>query len=244
MKSYCLLLALLLSQVILIGQERPNLFPNGDVENEMSTLFLMDREYRSYIKTDEKNMPSFWKLSEGATLSKDGYAGGNAIKINNQEKKVTATVFSNFWRVEDTDMPFGLPLAPEQEITISFRYRTSGLQDKKTFVALIQLGVLKNQPTKELLLELPVSKEWKMITKKIILSELKWGCKIEFSLDGDKENKGVVWIDDVYLGQALDGINLVNNHSFEEEDSSSTIPHDWQIPVEDQWVSWVGTRYR
>jgi hypothetical protein len=48
----------------------------------------------------------------------------------------------------------------------------------------------------------------------------------------------------VYLGQQLKGINLVKNHSFEKWNSSMAIPPDWQIPIEDQWVSWVGARYR
>ncbi len=226
------------------GQENPNLFPNGDVENVMTTLFVMDHEYRSHIETDETGIPSFWRLSDGASLIKEGYSGGNAINMVRQENEVTATVYSDFWKVADTDMPFGLPLVPEKEIMVSFRYRTSGLKGKKAFTALIKLGVLKELPTRELSLDLPVSKDWNLVTRKITLSELKWGCEVVFTLGGDKKKKGRVWIDDVYLGQALDGVNLVKNHSFEERSSSSVIPPDWQTPLEDQWVSWVGARYR
>ena len=226
------------------GQENPNLFPNGDVENVMTTLFVMESGYVSRIETDESGIPSFWRLSDGAALSNDGYSGGNAINMVRQENEVTAAVISDFWKVEDTDMPFGLPLVPEQEIMVSFRYKTSGLKGKTAFKALIKLGVLKDLPARELSLDLPASKEWNLVTRKITLSELKWGGEVVFTLDGDEKKKGTVWIDDVYLGQALDGVNLVKNHSFEEGNSSSAIPLDWQIPLEDQWVSWVGARYR
>jgi len=102
-------LTILFIQTQVSGQEPYNLFPNGDVENVMATLFVMENEYRSHIETDETGIPSFWTLSEGAGLSKDGYSGGNAINMNRQEDEVTATVYSDFWKVLDTNMPFGLP---------------------------------------------------------------------------------------------------------------------------------------
>jgi len=231
------------SQNFALGQENSNLFSNGKVENVTGTLFVKDEAYGSHIETDEAPIPSFWRLSDGAVLCKEGYLGGNAISMSRLEDKVTSTIFSESWDVEDTDIPFGLPLVPEEEITVSFRYRTTGLKGKKAFTAQIKLGVIKDLPTKELLLDLPVSKDWKLVTRKITLSELKWGCEIVFTLDGDKIIKGKVWIDDVYLGQQLEGVNLVKNHSFEEW-IPSMMPKDWQIPIEDQWVSWVGARYR
>jgi len=72
-------LLLLLALIKLPGQENPNLFPNGDVENVMTTLFVMDDDYASHIETGETGLPSFWRLSDGVALSKDGYSGSNAI---------------------------------------------------------------------------------------------------------------------------------------------------------------------
>ena len=237
-------LSLFFSFGVLKGQEQPNLFPNGDVENVLSTVFILDEQYQSHIETNETGLLSFWKLSDGATLCKDGYSGGNAINISRQENKVTATVYSDRFNVEDADMPFGLPLVPDQEIVVSFRYKTSGLKGKRAFSALIKFGVIKELPTREIPMDLPASKEWNLVSRKITLSEIDWGCEIVFALDGDEKNKGKVWIDDVYLGQQLEGVNLVKNHSFEEKNSSTGMPPEWQIPLEDQWVSWVGARYR
>lgn len=231
-------------QIFAFGQEGQNLFPNGDVENVMSTLFILDSNYESHLETNETGLPSFWSLSEGAALCHDGYSGGNAIKISCQENEVTATVYSDRFHVEDADMPFGLPLVPGREIMVSFRYKTSGLNGKSAFSARIKLGVIKELPTREIPLDLPASKEWNLVSRKITLSEIKWGSEIVFALDGDEKNKGEVWIDDVYLGQQLEGVNLVKNHSFEKKDALTGIPPDWQIPLEDQWVSWVGARYR
>jgi len=237
-------LLLFFLQVQVVGQENQNLFPNGDVENVMSTLFILDSRYESHLETNETGLPSFWRLSEGAALCKDGYSGGNAIKISCQENEVTATVYSDRFNVEDADMPFGLPLVPDREIIVSFRYKTSGLKGKSAFSALMKLGVIEELPTREIPLDLPASKEWSLVSRKITLSEIKWGGEIVFALDGDKKNRGEVWIDDVYLGQQLEGVNLVKNHSFEKGNASNEIPPDWQIPLEDQWVSWVGARYR
>ena len=153
-------LTILFIQTQVSGQKPYNLFPNGDVENVMATLFVMENEYRSHIETGETGLPSFWRLSEGAALCKEGYSGGNAISISRQDNEVTATVYSDFWKLADTNMPFGLPLVPEKEITVSFRYRTAGLKGKKAFTALIKAGVLKDLPTRELSLDLPASKEW------------------------------------------------------------------------------------
>ena len=164
--------------------------------------------------------------------------------MSGQEDAVIATVYSDFFNIEDPDMPFGLPLVPEKEIIVSFRYKTSGLRGKEAFAALIKFGVIKAQPARELSLDLPSSEEWQLVTREITLSEIKWGCEIIFTLDGDEKKAGKVWIDNVYLGQQLNGVNLVKNHSFEERNRPTEMPADWQIPMEDQWVSWVGARYR
>jgi len=242
--NYFISFLIALTQLFGGNNNQKNLLPNGNVENVMTTLFVSDKNYGSHIETKEPHIPSFWRLSDGASLCKDGYSGGNAICMRRQENEVTSTTYSDFWKVGDPDMPFGLPLVPDKEITVSFRYRTSGLKNEKAFTALIKLGVIKNLPNKEVSLDLPVSEDWTLVTKKITLAELKWGCEIVFTLDGDKKNKGKVWIDDVYLGQQLEGVNLVKNHSFEDLNSTMAIPPDWQIPIEDQWVSWVGARYR
>ncbi len=232
------------SQNLVLCQKNSNLFPNGDVENTITTLFVMDNMYKTNIETDEASIPSFWRLSDGAVLSNNGYLGGNAIYICRQENDVTASTFSDFWKVEDTDMPFGLPLIPDKEIMISFRYRTSELKGENALNTQIKFGVLKDLPTRDISWDFPASKEWVLVSKKINLSELKWGCEVSFILEGGETNKGKVWIDDVFLGQTLDGVNLVKNYSFEEGNLSSEIPVGWQIPLEDQWVSWVGARYR
>ncbi|MCA9436013.1 MAG: hypothetical protein KC978_09540, partial [Candidatus Omnitrophica bacterium] len=54
-----------------------------------------------------------------------------------------------------------------------------------------------------------------------------------------------VWIDDVELTQDLPDLrNLVHNPSFEIVDQESGHPSDWDPPVEDEWISWVGAQYR
>lgn len=241
-------LLLLFLQVSLPGQVNHNLFPNGDAENLLVNHVVMDQShetrFRSRIETEDGDRLAYWELSEGAGISNESYSGKHAIELVQGKGEVTASVFSDFWRVKDADMPFGLPLAPGREITVSFWYKTSGLKGEKAFSALVKLGTIKDLPDREILMDIPASKAWARVTKKIRLDELKWGGEVTFSLSGDGKKSGRVWIDEVYMGQKLEGVNLVKNHSFEKETGEDVLPPGWRIPMEDQWVGWVGARYR
>ncbi|MEN8227665.1 MAG: hypothetical protein ABFS38_05880 [Bacteroidota bacterium] len=241
-----LLLATLLSSLSLYGQlQNPNLFPNGDAENLFINKIIGEAGYGSHIRAEGDSTLTYWKLSDGASQCNDvAFSGANAVKLSRGEADVTATLFSNYWRVADGNMPFGLPLVAQKEITVSFRYRTDGLKGKEAFSALIRLGTIKDLPSEEDTIVLPASAEWRLVTRTITLSESKWGGEILFTLPGHKKKRGSVWIDDACLSQEVDGINLVKNHSFEKETDPETLPPDWQPPMEDQWVSWVGSRYR
>ncbi len=245
-------LVLLFVQVTATGQDHPNLFPNGNVENTFINQVVQEsghnnpeNSYRSHIEPVGTGLPTYWRLSKGATLSKEiKFSGDHAIQLARGKEKVTATVHTDYWTVKDADMPFGQPLVPNQEITASFRYKTAGLKDKNAIKIFFKLGVIKDLPAKEDSMFLPPSDEWKLITRKITLSELKWGAEITFTLSGDSTKSDMVWIDDACLNQHLDGVNLVKNYSFEDETIAGTLPPEWDIPIEDQWVSWVGARYR
>ncbi len=240
-----LVLALVFSQAVVTGQQQPNLFPNGDVEHVYVNQITYDSDFRTRMKGGETEMPAYWQLSMGATLSRnEKFSGKNAIRLSRGEEEVTARVYSNHWRVKDGNMPFGLPLVQQTPVTVSFRYKTSGLRGNEMFHALIRLGVIADLDSQVVRMDLPASKEWKLVTREITLNDLKWGGEIIFSLPGKAKKGADVWIDDVYLSQPLKGVNLVKNHSFEKETTEGTLPPDWQVPVEDQWVGWVGERYR
>ncbi len=237
---------ILVSNLFLHGQPKyPNLFPNGDAENLFINKIIADADYGSHIEAAGDSTLTYWKLSDGASQCNEvTFSGVNAIKLSRGEGDVTATVLSNYWRVADGNMPFGLPLVSHKEITITFRYKTDGLRGNNALSALIRLGTIKDLPSEEVTVELPASDEWKLITRNITLSESKWGGEILFTLPAHKKKTGSVWIDDVCLSQKLDGINLVKNHSFEQNTPPGTFPPGWQLPMEDQWVSWVGSSYR
>lgn len=239
--------SLFFSQKFVFGQEPVSLFPNGDVENVYVNLIKYDDGFKTHIEGGKTSMPAYWKLSEGASLSKDvKFSGENAIELSRAEKKVTATIYSDHWKVKDGNMPFGLPLVSGRPVTVSFRYKTSGIKGKEAFSALIRLGAIESLPSKKDSIVLPAAKEWQLITREVTLSELKWGGEITFILPGNGKKKGNVWVDDVRLIQPLDfnGVNLVKNHSFEEKTQQGTLPLEWQTPIEDEWVGWVGIRYR
>ncbi len=191
-------------------------------------------------------MPVYWNLSEGASLTKDvKFSGDNAVFLSRGEKDVTATVYSDHWKVKDGHMPFGLPLVSGRPVTVSFYYKTSGMKRRETFEALVKLGVIHGLDSEEVRMDLPASEEWKLVKEEITPDALKWGGEIVFTLPGDKKKKGNVWIDDVRLYQDVEeGINLVRNHSFEAGTPDGMLPPEWRIPLEDQWVGWVGIRYR
>ncbi len=253
MKSFLTVLMLLVARslpAISSDHERHNLFPNGGAENTFMNQIVVDagandpvKGYQTHIEADKKDQPTFWRLSEGAVVCRETkHTGKQSIRLDRGEKEVTAAVLSNFWRVWDGTMPFGLPLVPQKEITVSFYYRTSGMTAPGALKAVIKIGAIKNLPSQTDTLALPPSDNWKLVSRTITPDEMKWGAEVVFTLAQGQE--GNVWIDDVLLWQELDGVNLVRNHSFEEEAPSGTFPPDWIIPLEDQWVSWVGARYR
>ncbi len=227
-----------------------NLFPNGGAENTFMNQIIIegggdnpDNGYKTHIEADKMDVPSHWRLTDGAELCKDfKYSGQNAVKLIRGKEKVSATVISDYWKVRDASMPFGLPLVPQKEITISFYYRTENVSETNILKAIIKLGVIKDLPSQVDTLELEPSNKWKLVKRKIKLNELKWGCEVIFTLSGGIN--GIAWIDEAFLGQELDGVNLVQNHSFEEDTPSEILPQGWRMPIEDQWVSWVGAQYR
>ena len=227
-----------------------NLFPNGGAENTFMNQIIIegggdnpDNGYKTHIEANEMDVPTYWHLTDGAELCKDiKYSGENSIKLIRGEEEVSAAVISDYWKVRDASMPFGLPLVSQKEITISFYYRTEGISEANTLKAIIKLGVIKDLPSKVDTLELEPSVKWKLVKRKITLNEIKWGCEVIFTLSGGVD--GNAWIDNAYLGQDLDGVNLVKNHSFEEGTISESLPQGWRMPIEDQWVSWVGAQYR
>ncbi len=240
-------LFILFLQADVKGQEQVNLFTNGDVESVYINQITYESSFATHIEGGESSAPTYWKLSKGASLSNDvKFSGENAIKLSRGEKKVTATIYSDHWKVKDGDMPFGLPLVIDRPVTVSFRYKTSGIKGNEAFSALIKLGAIESLPSNKDSIVLKPTKEWQLVTREITLSELKWGGEITFILPGNEKKKGSVWVDDVRLIQPLDfeKINLVRNHSFEEETQQGTLPLEWRTPIEDEWVGWVGINYR
>ena len=237
---------ILLSTLSLNGQiKHLNLFPNGDAENLFINKLIAEEGYGSHIEAAGDSTLTYWRLSDGATLCNEvTFSGVNAIKLSRGKKDVTANVLSDYWRTPDNDMPFGLPLVSHKEVSISFRYKTDGLKGNNALSALIKLGTIKDLPSEEVTLELPASDDWKLITRNITLSELKWGGEILFTLPAHTKKAGSVWIDDVCLSQELDGVNLVKNHSFEQNTPPGTFLPGWQPPIEDQGVNWLGNSYR
>ena len=103
-----------------------NLLPNGDVENEFLNLLTEEGGYATHIQAKDTSVPTYWKLTPGAEMSKDvKHQGGACIRLQGGKKTVSATVFSGYWRVKDASMPFGLPLVPGREVRVSFYYKTS-----------------------------------------------------------------------------------------------------------------------
>ena len=238
-------LILFFAQTFVKGQEQSNLFPNGDVENVLINLIVEEEGFSTHIVAGKTELPTYWKLSDGAFLSKDEkFSGENAIRMSRGEKEVVATVFSDHWKAIDSNIPFGLPLVSQKEISVSFRYKTSGIKGKKAFNVMINLGTSDSSSSEKFNFDLEASKEWKLFTNKITLSELKWGGEVTFALSGDAKKTGKVWVDDVFMSQQLDGINLIKNYSFEDEAPAGALPSGWQIPIEDQWTGWIGERYR
>ncbi len=250
--SYLIIFLIAFSQMFASGNKKHNLFPNGDLENIFINQIVQEKDRGSHIIATGEGVPTFWNLTEGAIIcKKEKHSGNNSLKLISGEKEVRATVLTNFWTVKDGSMPFGMPLVANKPITVSFYYKTKEISNSKTLRAIIKLGAIKDLSTREDTIELEPTNDWKLVEREISLDKLLWGGKIIFTMADSTE--GTAWIDDAYLGQDIgNGINLVKNHSFEEgikgeeedDDDYSCLPKGWKIPLEDQWVSWVGARYR
>lgn len=220
-----------------------NLLPNGDAENEFVNQMTEADGYATRIQARDTGTPTYWRLTAGASLCKEvKYAGSGSIRLQSGDTEVSATVFSNFWRVKDPSMPFGLPLAPDKEIRVSFYYKTSQSLKDSALTAKIRFGTIADLPSTNDEIALSPSPEWKIVERTLICTELRWGAEITFALAA---GVGSVWIDNVRLTQDLGNPqNLVRNSSFERLGPAGEWPTAWLAPIEDQWVSWVGAQYR
>ncbi|GMQ80262.1 MAG: hypothetical protein BMS9Abin04_224 [Planctomycetia bacterium] len=224
----------------------PNLLPNGDAENEFVNHLTADGGRSTSIKAIDSGIPTYWRLTEAARLCKEVKHGGlRAIELQGGDRAASATVFSDYWRVKDVSMPFGLPLVPAREVRVSFYYRTSPALPSGALKATVQLGTIASLPADTDELSLPPAGQWQRVETTIQPAQLRWGGAVTFTLAAGAGDTMRVWIDDVRLAQDLgDPRNLVHNASFEQGSAAAAWPAAWSPPIEDQWVSWVGDRYR
>ncbi|MFH1740554.1 MAG: hypothetical protein ABIH23_16220, partial [bacterium] len=244
-----ILLALVFMPLLLTFQSHgdpPNLLPNGDAENEFLNLLKETAGYTTSIKAKDTLIPTYWRLTDGATICKDTkYEGDSAIRLQGGDAQASATIFSDYWRVKDASMPFGLPLVPNREVRLSFYYKTSPALKSETLSAKVTLGTIANLLSDSEEISLQPSSDWKQVETALTPTELRWGSEVSFTLSEQAEKTDFIWIDNVRLTQDLgDPLNLVHNSSFEQRCPNSEWPLDWSRPIEDQWVSWVGDKYR
>ena len=230
----------------LVFGEVANLLPNGTVENEFLNLMTEGSGFTASIKAKDTFVATYWQLSGAASMRKDvAYQGNACIQLQGGEKSASATTFSDYWRVKDPDMPFGLPLMPNRDVHVSFYYKTSAGLQNDILSAEITLGTIANLPSDNKKLALEASSEWKRVKTTLRPKEIRWGAKIVFTLAPNSGTDDLVLIDDVSLIQDLgDPLNLLHNPSFEEKCKNEMWPDGWIDPMEDQWVSWVGDKYR
>lgn len=223
-----------------------NLFPNGDAESEWVNLVFGDKGFARHIQARDTGMPSFWRLAEGAALSRDErHVGQSAVRLPAAVKPVSATVFSDYWRVKDGAMPFGAPLLPGVPVDVSFFYKTSGALKDGALGATVTLGVIAGLASDTRDIPLPPSPDWREVSVAMTPAELRWGAQIAFTLNEGQEDGQAAWIDDARATQDVgDKLNLVRNPGFEAAPEQAGLPPSWERPIEDQWVSWVGARYR
>lgn len=223
-----------------------NLFPNGDAESEWVNLVFGEEGYARRIQARDTGLPSFWRLAGGAVLSKDErHAGQSAVRLPAAVKPVLATVFSDYWRVKDGAMPFGALLLPGVPVDVSFFYKTSGALKDGALSATVTLGVVAGLASDTRDVPLPPSPDWRQISIAMTPVELRWGVQIVFTLNEEQEDGQVAWIDDARATQDVgDRLDLVRNPGFEAGPGQAGLPPSWERPIEDQWVSWVGARYR
>ncbi len=228
------------------GQISNNLLPNGDAENEFLNMLAEDGGFATKITGKDTLVPTYWQPSNNVRLDKETrYEGNSTIRLMGGKDAVSATVFSDYWKIKDSSMPFGLPLLPDRDVTLSFAYKTSALPKNDLFKVHIKLGTIANLPSEEQEIQLPPSSDWKQINTTLKPKELLWGAQVSFALGADAGDEATVWIDSVHLTQDIDcPANLAHNPGFERSTETDGLPMDWQQPLEDQWVSWIGNQYR
>jgi hypothetical protein len=226
--------------------ELPNLFPNGGVENEFVNQIIREDDYATSVRAEGSGVPTFWRLGSGAALCRDGaHSGAHSIELQGGEKEVSATVYSDYWRVKEAAMPFGTPLLPKRDVRVVFYYRTSPELRADALEAELTLGVIKDLDSDDERISLDAATEWTRVELRVKPAVLRWGAELTFRLSGDAEAKERVWIDDIHLSQDIgDPLNLAHNPGFERGVPGGGWPASWDAPTEDQWVSWVGKRYR
>ncbi|MCC6490335.1 MAG: hypothetical protein IT364_22820 [Candidatus Hydrogenedentes bacterium] len=223
-----------------------NLLPNGDVEDEFVNLLRREASHATHVEARNSRVPAYWQTSDGVTLCREEkHAGGAALQLEAGENPATASIQCDYWRVKDPAMPFGTPLVPGREVRVSFFYKTASAQPEDALTAAITLGTITGLTTETHEVALAPSAEWKEYQATFTPSELLWGAKVAFTLTGGAQEPRRAWIDGVQLTQELsDAINLVHNGSFEDSAPQSAWPAAWEAPIEDEWVSWVGARFR
>lgn len=228
-----------------VHAELPNLLPNGAVENVCVNLLIRDEDFASHIEANETNTPSFWRLTGTASRTEEAvYEGTGAIQLEGGEGSATATAFTDYWRVKDPTMPFGLPLLPSREVQLRFWYRTTPDLVSGKLSAVLKLGVIAGLESDTETMALEPANEWQEVVTVLTPTELRWGAEVTFTLD-EVSIDSSAWIDSVHLHQDWgDPVNHVKNPSFEGASAGSPWPAGWDTPIEDEWISWVGARYR
>ncbi|MCA9447216.1 MAG: hypothetical protein KC931_08865, partial [Candidatus Omnitrophica bacterium] len=238
---------LLLTSIKGFAQESTqNLFPNGNAENEFVNKLSDDSKYGSRIEASGTGVPTFWRFTSGVELTREvKHSGDVSLSMTGGDQAATATVLSDFWKVKDPTMPFGTPLIPDRQVRFSFFYKTTPNLDPNDFKATLKFGAIAGLPSVTHEISLPPRSDWRQVEETFMPEQLYWRAEVEFSLRGVAGGESQVWIDDVELTQDLPDLrNLVHNPSFETVDQESGLPSDWDPPVEDEWISWVGAQYR
>ena len=220
----------------------PNLLPNGDVENVFVNHIKLGEGRSTTIEAWDSGVPTFWRLEEGAALSEEESQSGERSVV--LRSGAAATVFTDYWRVKDPAMPFGLPLPADLPVEVQFFYKTSGFTGD-ALTAEVTLGTVDGLGSDTKAQALGPAEDWQAASLSIVPGALRWGASVTFRLDGDGDADQHVWIDRVSLVEPFGGgRNVVHNASFEETAPGATWPTAWEPPMDDQWVSWVGDRYR
>jgi hypothetical protein len=223
----------------------PNVLANGGLEDRFVNDIEQLPSYQSRIYPLGRSYVPHWVLSDGAKASEIcPHTGVRCLELASGEKPVTAELESDFWKVWDPAMPFGLPLVPGKDIYVSFFYRTSGELNERALKCQITLGTIPGLPSRTEEYVLAPAMEWRRHEIALDMPDWKWGASVRFVLPPLQGTGIKVWIDDVELRQEVGGENLVSNSEFETLDPEGRWPIGWEVPSEDQWVSWVGASYR